>query len=237
MKNRCLNILCFFTMFLLGSSIYGAESAAKNVTNERCEIQHTSEIIPQKAKFIMKKNIPLGRVVCAKPGKPGSIKKSWLVTYRKGKIIKRELLSTNKTNPVEAEYHVCSAGYQTSRSTFNRAHTMMMRATAYSTSPHENGGYTISKTGHPLHYGIAAVDPKVIPLKSWLYVEGYGLAYACDIGGAIKGDRIDLCFKTMKETNKFGKKNVRVHILSVPPQNLGKSLNGSNKSKVSKSTA
>lgn len=37
-----------------------------------------------------------------------------------------------------------------------------------------------------------AVDPKVIPLGSKVWVEGYGEAIAGDTGGAIKGNRIDI---------------------------------------------
>lgn len=42
--------------------------------------------------------------------------------------------------------------------------------------------------------GVIAVDPKVIPLKSNVYVPGYGIAVAGDTGGAIKGNIIDLGF-------------------------------------------
>lgn len=36
-------------------------------------------------------------------------------------------------------------------------------------------------------YGTVAVDPKVIPLRSRLWVEGYGFCIALDVGSAIKG--------------------------------------------------
>lgn len=42
--------------------------------------------------------------------------------------------------------------------------------------------------------GVIAVDPKVIPLRSKVYIPGYGLAVAGDTGGAIKGNIIDLGF-------------------------------------------
>jgi resuscitation-promoting factor RpfB len=40
--------------------------------------------------------------------------------------------------------------------------------------------------------GIAAIDPRVVNLRSTVYVPGYGMAYAGDTGGRIKGRRIDL---------------------------------------------
>ncbi|MEI8282281.1 MAG: 3D domain-containing protein [Armatimonadota bacterium] len=51
-------------------------------------------------------------------------------------------------------------------------------------------------------------------LGSLLYVEGYGFAYAADTGGAIKGNRIDLCFSTNAQCNRFGRQAVIVHVLS-----------------------
>ncbi|MDP3758855.1 MAG: 3D domain-containing protein [Candidatus Daviesbacteria bacterium] len=42
--------------------------------------------------------------------------------------------------------------------------------------------------------GVIAVDPKVIKLRSKIYIPGYGMAVAGDTGGAIKGNIIDLGF-------------------------------------------
>lgn len=43
--------------------------------------------------------------------------------------------------------------------------------------------------------GVIAVDPKVIPMRSKVYIPGYGMAVAGDTGGAIKGKIIDLGFE------------------------------------------
>lgn len=87
-------------------------------------------------------------------------------------------------------------------------------ATGYSPDPRENGGYTVTATGLPIGYGAAATDPRVIPLGTKLYVEGYGYAFACDTGGAIKGRRIDLAYNSYYEANTKGHKKVRVWILA-----------------------
>jgi uncharacterized protein YabE (DUF348 family) len=53
-------------------------------------------------------------------------------------------------------------------------------------------GYT--RLGWKLKKGIVAVDPSVIPLRTAMYVPGYGLARAGDIGGGVKGKFVDLGF-------------------------------------------
>jgi 3D (Asp-Asp-Asp) domain-containing protein len=97
-----------------------------------------------------------------------------------------------------------------------RANRMLrVEATAYDPGPHTKSiTYAgITKLGWRARRGIVAVDPKVIPLRSLLYVEGYGLAWAGDIGGAIKGERIDVCFNTTAEALEWGRKKARVWVL------------------------
>ena len=66
--------------------------------------------------------------------------------------------------------------------------------------PHQVEGYTI------------AVDPKVIPLRSVVELDGYGTRYAHDTGGMIKGKRIDLFFTSHEEALKFGRQKLEVWI-------------------------
>ena len=79
--------------------------------------------------------------------------------------------------------------------------TIVMEATAY------------TATGQPLAYGVASVDPDVIPLGSRLYIEGYGYAVAADTGGAIVGNRIDLAMDSVADALNFGRRDVVVHVL------------------------
>ncbi|MBR5740483.1 MAG: G5 domain-containing protein, partial [Firmicutes bacterium] len=39
-------------------------------------------------------------------------------------------------------------------------------------------------------YGTCAVDKSVIPLGTRLYIEGYGYAYANDVGSGVKGNMV-----------------------------------------------
>lgn len=92
--------------------------------------------------------------------------------------------------------------------------TITMRSTAYTSDPSENGGYSTTAMGTAIRYGVAAVDPNVIPLGTRLYIEGYGYARAEDTGGAIKGNKIDLVFGSKAQSNRWGRRTVRVTILN-----------------------
>ncbi|MBC7342335.1 MAG: 3D domain-containing protein [Clostridia bacterium] len=65
--------------------------------------------------------------------------------------------------------------------------------------------------------GVIAVDPRVIPLGTWLYVEGYGLGQALDTGGLIKGRRIDLFMDSEQKAVIWGRRSVQVCILRPLP--------------------
>lgn len=84
-------------------------------------------------------------------------------------------------------------------------------ATGYSAAESGMGDHTA--TGHQAVRGVVAVDPKVIPLGTRLYVPGYGFAVASDTGGAIRGNRMDLCFDSVAECDAWGRRPVVVIIL------------------------
>ena len=90
---------------------------------------------------------------------------------------------------------------------------MRLVSTAYSPNEPGGGGGPSTAMGRPAVFGVAAVDPHVIPLGSRLYVVGYGYAMAYDTGGDIKGDRIDLCFDTGGECERWGVQSVTVIVL------------------------
>lgn len=89
---------------------------------------------------------------------------------------------------------------------------LTMAASAYTVYDAGNGSTTAR--GHLVRRGLVAVDPNVIPLGTRLYVTGYGYAIADDIGGSIKGNRIDLAFENRDEALQFGRQRVTVYILN-----------------------
>ncbi len=90
-----------------------------------------------------------------------------------------------------------------------------VKATAYTADC--EGGTGVTYTGIDLkanpNQKVIAVDPSVIPLGTKVYVEGYGHAIAGDIGGAIKGNKIDVFIPSQSEAEDWGIKTVDVKIL------------------------
>ncbi|MFB6467103.1 LysM peptidoglycan-binding domain-containing protein [Cytobacillus sp. Hz8] len=93
---------------------------------------------------------------------------------------------------------------------------IVVTATAYTASCKGCSGLTA--TGFNLKKNpnakVISVDPKVIPLGSKVYVEGYGYARAEDTGGAIKGKKIDVFVKSKKQALQWGRKKVKIKIVN-----------------------
>lgn len=69
-------------------------------------------------------------------------------------------------------------------------------------------------SGKPVKEGVTvAVDPKVIPLGTKLYIEGYGTRIAQDTGGAIKGNKLDIYIPSYEECIRLGVPTVKVWII------------------------
>jgi 3D (Asp-Asp-Asp) domain-containing protein len=63
-------------------------------------------------------------------------------------------------------------------------------------------------------YSTIAADLRVFPLGTVLYIPGYGYGVVADKGGAIRGNKIDLFFKTKQDVYKqWGKKTVDVYVV------------------------
>lgn len=92
------------------------------------------------------------------------------------------------------------------------------KATAYTKT--DPGCDDITATGTRVHVGVVAVDPRVIPYGTEMFIVSndgkyvYGYARAEDCGGAIKNTRIDLYYDTTEECLKFGVRNCTVYILA-----------------------
>ncbi|MGM8216044.1 3D domain-containing protein [Bacillaceae bacterium W0354] len=122
----------------------------------------------------------------------------------------QQTASTQKTStPKHTEKQIVQVSEQ------KEGKTMFVTATAYTANCDGCSGVTY--TGINLHENpnmkVIAVDPNVIPIGSKVWVEGYGTAIAGDIGGAIKGNRIDVFVPNQEEAKRYGIKQVRIKII------------------------
>lgn len=160
-----------------------------------------------------------------------------LITYEDGYEVSREVVNVHTITPPQNRIVEQGANTILSRggATLEFTRALYVTATAYcpgtpgSGCPLDHRGYAFC-TGPALGYTrtgmkavagdgsrsnphIIAVDPGVIPLRSLVYIEGYGFATAQDTGGAIKGNRIDLLFNLHEETARFGVRRLKVYAL------------------------
>ncbi len=143
-------------------------------------------------------------------GTPGKGERHIQVVYEDGKEASRktirEKVLKKPVNKVVA-YGTASSVSRGGK-VINFRKSIQMRSTAYGPS-----AGTHTATGHRVAKGMVAVDPRVIPLGTRVYVEGYGYATALDVGGAIKGNRIDVYLPSDSECRRWGVRSVKVYVL------------------------
>jgi uncharacterized protein YabE (DUF348 family) len=156
----------------------------------------------------------------ARSGAAGIVESRIRLVYEDGKLVKEIKLAERVLRPMTNAIVLLGVKpivntLVTSRGSYRYIDIKRMTATAYSPHVQSCGKYANGRTytGKKAGYGMVAVDPRVIRLGTKLYIEGYGKAEAADIGGAIKGDKIDLCYETHEEAVLYGRKQVRVYIL------------------------
>lgn len=170
-----------------------------------------------------------GSTKVIRQGREGLVENTYKVVYRDGKEVSRKFLSAKVvTKPVNkvVEYGTMATLLTSRGDTLRYKRVIEMRSTAYDNSYESTGKrpghpeYGITASGMRTRKGVVAVDPRVIPLGTKLYVESmqkgvpsYGYAIAADTGGAIKGNKIDLYFETKREVDNWGVRKVRVYVL------------------------
>ncbi len=173
------------------------------VVRVREAIEIEQELIPFESKWIPDSEMALDTQELRQTGTTGSIKKRTRVRYENGQEVARVL--EDEWLDAEPADRIIAYGtditiriLETEEGVIEYWRKIPMLATGYSaaTSGKEKSHplYGITRSGLPAGYGIVAVDPKVIPLMTDLYVPGYGPALAADTGGKVLGKHIDLGF-------------------------------------------
>ncbi|MGV3488430.1 MAG: ubiquitin-like domain-containing protein [Tuberibacillus sp.] len=167
-------------------------------------------------------SLPKGSTQVIQAGLEGQMIKTFEVTYENGKEVKRDLIKTEvQKQPKDKIVAVGTkvvhqTAYRGSRGFSGNEKTLYMRSTAYTADCKGCGGYTATGLNLKLHPDakVIAVDPRVIPLGTKVYVEGYGYAVAADTGGSIHGNKIDIFFPTQSQAANWGLRTVKVRILN-----------------------
>jgi 3D (Asp-Asp-Asp) domain-containing protein len=102
-----------------------------------------------------------------------------------------------------------------SRGQFKRFYRVTATAYRPINTRMEGGRWTVTERDGRSAHGVA-VDPDIIPLGSRLWIPGYGHAIADDIGGWIKGHRIDIRCQDDDSMDNWGRRKVRVYVLEDP---------------------
>lgn len=209
---RSCSARALVTTVLCVSAVFGVAKSRDHKTIEYKTVEHK---VSAPVVYRFSRLAHHGRLVKAQDGKPGLVKEIFKVVTEDGHQISKSLVRKEVVKPKETVFLMANDGFQlTSRHEFTRSKVMTLEATAYAAKGKKGHFWGKTCTGIIAKFGVVAVDPHVIPLGTLLYVEGYGFAKAADIGGAIKGKRIDLCMDSERECEAFGRRPVKVHILA-----------------------
>jgi len=221
--------------YLQNDKVEGVNLSDKIVPNMKIKIirvkeEISTETIKTPYKLITRENSSMnkGYKKVLREGKEGVREKTLKTIFQDGKEIAKQVIEeTFISNPIDMIVEVGTIlNKKTSRGDSIRYKKVLnMTATGYTASFKDTGkkpgdkGFGITYTGTKVKKGVIAVDPKIIPLGTRVYVESvgnssdYGYAIAADIGGAIKGNIIDLYYDTSEKANNWGRRKVKVYVL------------------------
>jgi 3D (Asp-Asp-Asp) domain-containing protein len=173
-----------------------------DVTRVRDDVEVVEEIAPFETIFVADANLPIDTQQLVEPGAEGVTRTRYRVRYEDGQEASRVLEDTWVAQ--EPAERIIAYGQQITPQTITTAdgrqitywRHIQMFASSYSAntagvSPDESY-YGRTYTGDPMRFGIVAVDPAIVPLRSQVYVPDYGIGDALDTGSAIRARRIDL---------------------------------------------
>jgi resuscitation-promoting factor RpfB len=175
---------------------------AISVTTVRDQTEVSEEPIEYASIVRYDAEMARGQQAITQWGEDGSYRKEYRVRLINGREVWRALVSENMIPPTD---EVVSVGTYVKPAAVavpapapavdvpaqpGCSRTMHVYATWYTAA--SAGGSGVTKTGTGVYRGIVAVDPRVIPLGTRMYIPGYGYGIAADTGGDIIGNHIDL---------------------------------------------
>lgn len=221
---------------------YLVSQSLQSLTYENMEISvssivETTEIytveIPYETSYIEDPTLPVGQEKILVAGQPGQMQRHADVVYRNAGEQRRTVVQeTVLVQPVHQLVAVGTGenvggealpmigdGYIVlpTGEVLTYTHTDVFEATAYTKT--DEGCDDFTANGNRVKFGVVAVDPKVIPYGTRMFIvttDGsfiYGLSTAEDCGGAIQQKRLDLYMDTTAECFQFGRQDCIVYFL------------------------
>ena len=185
------------------------EPASIQVVRVTTEYYHEKIVISAQVQNKDDNTLEKGISKVLSQGKDGLRENVYLITREDGVVTKREMTETNvlKASQPKVVAHGTITLASRGGHTLNFSEAKIVSSTAYT-----GGGRTA--TGTAPKVGTVAVDPRVIPYGTKIYIEGYGIGIAEDTGSSIRGDKIDVYFDTRSECRKWGVRKVKIYILN-----------------------
>ncbi|MEZ4658214.1 MAG: ubiquitin-like domain-containing protein [Caldilineaceae bacterium] len=194
------------------------------ITRVSEDIEVEEDIVPYETVFVPDRALAIDAQQMVNPGAEGITRRRSRVRYEDGQETDRKLEDTwvaqepaQRVIAYGQKIEAQSAVVDGQQITYWRK--VRMLATSYSAgtagvSP-DAANYGRTYTGETMRHGIVAVDPQVIPLRTQVFVPGYGPGDALDMGSAIRARRIDLGFDdaNLQLWNRW----VDVYLLWPPP--------------------
>ena len=197
----------------------GMEIEVINVTEE---VIKESKSVPFEVNVVEDKDLLKGQTKVEEEGKAGENQLVYKITYHNGKQVEKifveEVVSEKPINKIVKkgtkveEVKVASSRGESSRKISSNVNSkgkhMSVVATAYT-------GDSITSTGKKPKWGPIAVDPKVIPYGTKVYIPQFNKTFiAEDCGGAIKGNKIDIFMNDESSVYNWGRKTIDIYIVN-----------------------
>ncbi|RKP45459.1 DUF348 domain-containing protein [Cohnella endophytica] len=219
------------------------EGMTISVVRVRKEVTETKYPITFKVVEKKNEDLETGKQQIVTPGKNGLVVFKTERVYEDGKLVSQEMIEKTVAQPAIAKvvsigtkkkpevttlsYNGPPSSAEAQTVSLNGQRVKIKRLltnvtlTAYSAGVESTGkdvgdsGYGITFSGSVVKEGrTIAVDPRVIPIGWWVYIEGIGFRRAEDTGSAIKGKKIDVYYDSEAHANRFGmKRGYKVYVI------------------------
>ncbi|MBI2593995.1 G5 domain-containing protein [Candidatus Daviesbacteria bacterium] len=178
------------------SEVLGVFQPVKTETRFEEKFATVSASIKFETEYKDDPEVEAGIETVAQEGEDGKKTTTTKITYYNGEEFERDIVDISIASPknkiISRGTKIVWKTLQTPEGEIQYWKKMRVYATHYdSRCPGCNDWTAI---GLRAGKGVIAVDPKVIKMRSNVYIPGYGKAIAGDTGGAIKGNIIDLGF-------------------------------------------